>query len=325
MPRHALTRARSMGPVAEIVERSGGSVARVFRRAELPLRLVEKPDQLILLKDQLNLVECAAREIGDETLAARLSTEAGFAGLGTYGRQVIQMPRLGSALARTSETIGLLLQSSTRSSLTHLGRFTRWTYRVTDPVEIGRQKNEMLALGYRLALVRRFAGAGWTPSRLELPGTPLAEKAAVENVFRCEVSRGEVAAITFPTDLLELPNPRSSDWREPAGDRLPDPADILACVEHLIDLGLLDGRPGIDWLFRRLEISRRSLQRRLGETNFNAVLRRVLSRVRPNCCALEQPQPRWPSKSATATRLTLRALFAAGQDRRRANGDVLLE
>ena len=65
MRSYGLTRARSMGPVADIVERSGGSVARAFRRAELPLRLIDEPDRLILLRDQLNLVECAAREIGD--------------------------------------------------------------------------------------------------------------------------------------------------------------------------------------------------------------------------------------------------------------------
>jgi AraC-like DNA-binding protein len=49
-------------------------------------------------------------------------------------------------------------------------------------------------------------------------------------------------------------------------------------VEHLIGLGLLDGRPNIDWLCRRLQIPRRSLQRDLGSrgTSFEAILRRVL-------------------------------------------------
>jgi len=46
MRSYGLTKARSMGPVADLVERSGGSIARVFRRAELPLRLIEEPDRL---------------------------------------------------------------------------------------------------------------------------------------------------------------------------------------------------------------------------------------------------------------------------------------
>jgi AraC-like DNA-binding protein len=235
----------------------------VFRRAELPLRLIDEPDRLILLKDQLNLVECAAREIGDDALAARLSTEAGFVSLGPYGRQMETTPRLDEAIVCASATIGSLLQSSTRLNLTVSGRFAKWTYGVTDRVEVGRQKNEMLAFGYMLDLIRSFAGAGWTPSRVELPGPPLAARTAVENVFRCDLSRAEAATIVFPAELLEAPNPRPARAEAGAVEALPDPEDLVACVAHLIGLGLLDGRPNVDWVGRRLEMSRRSLQRRL--------------------------------------------------------------
>lgn len=278
MRRYGLTRARSMGPVAEIVERSGGSVARVFQHAELPLRLIEEPDRLILLKDQLNVVECAARELGDEALAPRLSLEAGFAGLGAYGGRVSVMPRLDSAIVCANETIEAMLQSSTKLSLTRLGRFSTWTYRVTDPVVIGRQRNELLAIGYMLDLLRRFAGPNWTPLRIELPGPPLPRKAAVEGLLHCEISRGEAAAITFPTDLFQLRNPGSSQRHVADGMRLPDPTDIVACAEQLIALALLESRPGIDWLCRRMEMSRRSLQRHLRsrDTSFMIVLHGLL-------------------------------------------------
>lgn len=278
MRSYGLTKARSMGPVAEIVEQSGGSIARVFRRAELPLRLIEEPERLILLKDQLNLVECAAREIGDDALAARLSTKAGFASLGSYGRQIDAMPTLDRAIARASTTIGPMLQSSTQFSVIASGGFVKWTYGVTDPIEIGRQKNEMLAFGYILDLLRRFAGAHWTPSRLELPGPPLAAKSAIENVFRCNLSRGETAAIVFPAGLLELPNPRVSQHQQMDGDELPEPDDMAACVERLIGLALLEGRPNVDWLCRRMEISRRSLQRHLRSrgASFDALLQHAL-------------------------------------------------
>ncbi|MGA2636648.1 AraC family transcriptional regulator ligand-binding domain-containing protein [Methylocella sp.] len=278
MRSYGLTRARSMGPVADIVERSGGSVARVFRRAELPLRLIDEPDRLILLKDQLNLVECAAREIADDALAARLSTEAGFASLGPYGRQIETTPRLDEAIVCASATIGSLLQSSTRLNLTVSGGFAKWTYGVTDRIEVGRQKNEMLAFGYMLDLIRRFAGAGWTPSRVELPGPPLAARAAIENVFRCDLSRGEAAMIAFPAELLEMPNPWAPRPGPSDADELPDPEDIVACVAHLIRLGLLDGRPNVDWLCRRLQIPRRSLQRELTArgVSFERLLRQAL-------------------------------------------------
>ncbi|MGP8440771.1 hypothetical protein ACT2E5_01260 [Burkholderia vietnamiensis] len=52
-----LTRARSMGPLVEAVVQCGASVERLFARAGLPPRLIDDPDHLIPLRDQLALVE----------------------------------------------------------------------------------------------------------------------------------------------------------------------------------------------------------------------------------------------------------------------------
>lgn len=282
MRKYGLTKARSMGPVADMVERAGGSLARVFARVDLPLRLIDEPDRLILLQDQLALVEGAAREIGDDALAARLSTEAGFASLGSYGRHVDSMPDLQSAIACANATIGPLLQSSTEFGLTVSGGVVRWTYGVTDRVAVGRQKNEMLALGYMLDLVRHFAGDRFSPIGLELGGPCVAAKPAVESVYRSDLFRAESAAIVFPAELLEVPNPRAPECLARDRAELPDPSDLVASAEALIGLALLDRRPDIDWLGRHLEMSRRTLQRRLSShgTSFEILLARVsLSRA----------------------------------------------
>jgi AraC-like DNA-binding protein len=282
MRSYGLTKARSMGPVADMVERAGGSLRHVLRRADLPLRLIDEPDRLILLEDQLALVEGAAREIGDDALAARLSTEAGFASLGSFGRHVESMPDLAAAIRCANATIGPLLQSSTELGLTVSGGVVRWTYGVTERVAVGRQQNEMLALGYMLDLVRCFAGERFTPIGLELGGPCVAAKAAVESVYRSDLFRAEAAAIVFPADLLEAPNPRAPKPRVPvrlALDRaeLPDPSDLVASAEALIGLALLDRRPDVDWLGRHLKMSRRTLQRRLSchGTSFESLLARV--------------------------------------------------
>jgi AraC-like DNA-binding protein len=54
----------------------------------------------------------------------------------------------------------------------------------------------------------------------------------------------------------------------------------VKCVEHLVRLGLLEGRPRLDWAARKMDLSGRSLQRHLSihNTTFEAVLDRVLIR-----------------------------------------------
>lgn len=276
-----LTKARSMGAVADAVERAGGNVARVFARADLPLRLIDQPDRLILLRDQLHLLECAAREIGDPALSARLSLEAGVAGLGALGQRVLAAERLDLAITCANVLMGSLLQSSTHLQLTVRDGVAKWCYVVTDSSDVGRQKNEILALGYMSDLARQFMGASWTPTRAVVSGTTLQAKSEVEQTLGADLLLEAVAGLYFPAAQLDVLNPiRPAHLQTECGHDDPIADDFLICVEHLILLKLLERRPSIDWVGGRLGLSRRSFQRRLAEygTTFEAVLRAVLER-----------------------------------------------
>ncbi|MBO0751776.1 MAG: helix-turn-helix transcriptional regulator, partial [Bradyrhizobiaceae bacterium] len=113
---------------------------------------------------------------------------------------------------------------------------------------------------------------------------PMTGRAAVQDVLSCELSRGDVSAIIFPSELLELPSLRPGLPDDVTIDEMetpvPDPRDIVKCVEHLIGLALLEGRPRLDWMARKLDLSGRSLQRHLNlhNTTFEAVMDRVLTR-----------------------------------------------
>ena len=284
MQETGFTKARSNGALADAVEIRGGSIKRVFARAELPLSLIDQPELLVPLRDQVLLLEYASREIGDDALSARLASEAGVPGLGVYGDRILSAPCLQAAIARASLLIGALLQSSTSLRLDAEGPWARWSYAISASTEVGRQKHDILALGYMLDLLRRFAGSRWTPPRVEVIGPPIRGRAAVQDVLSCEISRGDVSAIIFPSELLELPSLRPGlpgdggivEIETP----LPDPRDIIKCVEHLIRLALLEGRPRVEWVARKMDLSGRSLQRHLStyNTTFEAVMDRVLAR-----------------------------------------------
>ena len=275
-----LTKARAMGPIADAVERAGGSVERVFARAEMPLGLMNNPERLILLRDQLHLVECAAKELGDAALPARLSTATGVAGLGAIGRHVCASPTLGDAIRKAETVTPHLLQTATWTGLQVRGRTATYGYMVEERIDTGRQINEVLALGYLLGVVRHFMGADWRPDRALVTGACLPANAEIEGIFDCELALGPRAGISFSSDLLSTPNPDPVSVLECEPVRhLPVSDDLPSCVEQLILLGLDRGRPMIDWVSQKLGVSRRTLQRRLEErqTSFAEIQRSVLA------------------------------------------------
>jgi len=273
----ALTRAGTIGPLADFVEKSGGSVARLFRKVDLPLEILEQPDRLILLRDQFRLVEEAAREIGDDTLPARLSSAAGLDGLGAYGRHTMSFACLGGAISTAYRAYGDLLQASTRMELVVAGGWARWSYFITAPLTIGRQKNELLALGYMLEILRQFMGPRWTADRIELPGS-LRGRNRIESVFACDLTGGESATVVFPAEMLDQPNPRRRPDDVAAPARVPGTTEMAEIVRHLIGLDRLGGACGIESIAARLGMTGRTLQRRLSVegTSFAAVRQGLL-------------------------------------------------
>ncbi len=258
----ALTRVGTIGPLAKLLETSGGSVARVFRRAELPLELLQQPYRLILLRDQFQLAEAAAREIGDDAFPARLSIAAGLNGLGPYGHHLMSFKSLGTAISTAYQAFGRLLQASTQMELTVSDGWARWTYHVTAPLAAGRQKNELLALGYMLVILRQFTGPRWTPDRVELPGT-LRRGNVIESVIGSELAPGHRAAVVFPADLLDHPNPGAPRKDAVVAAPIPAVTETAPIVRHMIGLNRLMGTSAIEGVAARLGVTRRTLQRRL--------------------------------------------------------------
>ncbi|MFA5951031.1 MAG: AraC family transcriptional regulator ligand-binding domain-containing protein [Hyphomicrobium sp.] len=261
----ALTRASTLGPILEYIEKGGGSVERVFQAAELPLQICDRPNALFPLRDQFKILELAARELGDDALPARLATSIGTAGLGVFGDKFVAARTLGDAITEGNEIYFSTLQSATNIKLTIEGRMARWSYAVEEHTDAGRQKNELLAMGYMMDLIRRYAGPQWVPTRVEVPGSPLHGRRAVENILRCDISSGKVASTIFPAELLEITNPSPKLSSILLDTEVPAPTDFQACLQELVRLGLLTGRPQRAWVARRLGLSVRTMQRRLND------------------------------------------------------------
>lgn len=276
----AMTKARSMGPIADVVRRAGGSLERVFKRADVPLRLAYEPERTLLLKDQLRIVDGASRELDDPVLALRLSTQGGLAGLGAFGSAVLSAPTLGDAIVAANRSISTGLQAGTAMTLTLTGPWAHWSYQVTTPVDVGRNSNELLAYGYMLDLLRRYAGPDWAPHYVQSRDASEAQRRVAQALLNCDLVRGELASVVFPAALLARTRTQRGVATWPQVAPVPGEDDMVACITQVVDLAVLEGTATIDWVSRHIGLSARSLQRHLSAHGvaFRSVLNTVIRR-----------------------------------------------
>jgi AraC-like DNA-binding protein len=281
------TRASTLGPIAEVVAAAGGSIDRVFRRADLPLGLLEAPDTLLPLRDHFRLLMVASRELHDEVFAARLGRQTSVAGLGVFGRWVTQAPTLLEAIHRAGTSLPYMLQNATQLVVRRHGSEIHWSYELSDPAREGRQQNEMLAIWYMIAVVRHFAGACWLPSRIVFGDLPARLRSSVGVLFGTDTAIGDAAStIVFDRRLLTAVNPKLGQGDGLTASELgrifdlPDPEDLPGRLSVLIELELLDRRPTLARVGSRSGLARRTLQRRLGEfgLSYSDLLRNALQR-----------------------------------------------
>ncbi|WP_072392865.1 AraC family transcriptional regulator [Hyphomicrobium sp. CS1GBMeth3] len=280
-----VTRASSLGPISEFMDRHGGSIARVLRDVDLPFALLDQPEIIVPLREQFRLLERAARETGDACFGARLGQAVSSPNLSAYGAWVCSADTLRQAMRRAHAGLGTMLQTSTNLYVAREGTSVRWSIEFVEPETDGRHHNELLGVGYMMDLIRVYAGPKWRPHvvRTALPvGTPRRE---LESIFATNVSNGHaMASITFDAALLNASRHRvaqSTAGEQPQAEPpVPKNGDTLATFATVVELALHEGYPRIDWVAEKLGTTRRSLQRLLSTqgTSFNALVEDVLYR-----------------------------------------------
>ena len=278
------TRASSLGPIADVVSRQGGSILRVLRDVDLPVALLDTPEMLVPLREQFRLLERAARTTGDAEFGARLGCDVRIRNLSAFGKWVSEADDLSGAIDRSKRGLNRMLQSSTELTLTVLGPTAQWSIEFLDPECEGRYHNELLGLGYMIDAVRCYAGAAWSPDLILVTSPRGTPKGRLEQILDAEVSTGHgMPAIQFDARLLSNRAVRvapadATRGPHPIEPPVPGEADDLASIEAVSALALSEAYPRIDWVAAKLGLTRRTLQRRLAErgTTFAALVEVLL-------------------------------------------------
>ncbi|GAB4510935.1 MAG: AraC family transcriptional regulator [Roseibium sp.] len=269
------TRASALGPIADFVEARGGSIGRIFRRVDLPLALLDNPDLPLPLSEQFKVLSEAGRDIGDPFFGAALGQLVSMTKLSAFGAWVSSAPTLAGAIDRSARGLNRFLQTETVLRFRISGPRACWSIEFLDRGRDGRFQNELLGVSYLIDGVRHFAGSGWSPALVRSTCAGAAQAGELEKIFRAPVRHGaRASAVEFDVRLLAATGRKKE--RPDFGSEPPIPPvfGLREEVAMLSSIALLEGHPKIDWVARKLSMSRRSLQRALDaeSCSFSAVL-----------------------------------------------------
>jgi len=258
------TRASALGPITDFVEARGGSIERVFRRVDLPLALLENPDLPLPLSEQFKVLSEAGRDIGDPFFGAALGRVVSMEKLSAFGSWVSSAPTLAGAIDRSARGLNRFLQTETVLRFQISGARACWSIEFLDPGRDGRFQNELLGVSYLVDGVRHFAGNGWSPALIRSTCVGAAQAAALEKVFGAPVHHdARVSAVEFDVALLAATGGKRQRPDFGSEPPIPPALGLREEVAMFSSIALLESYPKIDWVARKLSMSRRSLQRAL--------------------------------------------------------------
>ncbi|MGR3479799.1 AraC family transcriptional regulator ligand-binding domain-containing protein [Salipiger marinus] len=259
-------RSSALAPIRSCVDRFGGRIDRVLRHADLPLEILDRPELPLPLKDHYAVLHAAARETGSAQFGAEMGALARMSMLGPYGSGSLSAPSLFAAIARANVTLNRMMQTDTDLVLFRLRDRVKWSMIFHTRGTEGRYQNELLAMGYQLDLLRHFLGASWRPACIHVRTSSRSDVATLERLLNAPVRASQdTPGIEFHRSLLSAVQPLTCAENRPPVEQgdMPAANDLVSMTRAAIRLELVRGRPSVDAVAARLQMSRRSFQRRL--------------------------------------------------------------
>ena len=235
--------------------------------------LVADEDSMVPTATFLLLMEEAAAFIEDPDLGLHYYENFDFRAMGVLGYAILNARVLGEALLQVSRYY-CLFQTDTEIKLSRHRGLAEFSYQITaKSLPYSRQDSEMTIAAF-IAMARIFLGEDWCPDRVSFQHARPADISEHLRLLGPEpLFNQTVNAISFPERLLDatvdsadtrLNQSLASTFEQLLSMRqLPSENDWLKGLqEHIIDL-LSEGVPAIEEIASQLNVSSRTLQRKL--------------------------------------------------------------
>lgn len=280
------TTAAGMGSLPERLEACAGpaAVEMCFARAQLPLGIIEDRSARIPIHSMIQLFSEAERFTGSPTFGLEIGLSMSGNETGYWFDYSSQAETLRVGLQRLIETIKLF-QNGPRGSLVDVKDGALFSYFVPRNKTVSYTAHSDHHVPLILSFIQRYLGQSWRPPWIEVDYPDRGHGRAFSDLVGAQPIYGR-SAVSLPLKKTELNarRPRENDakevlcWHDVKTRILQQQNDFLVAVETSMSLEMFETVPELSAVAGRMNISTRSLQRKL--TLEGCSFRELLSRVR---------------------------------------------
>jgi AraC-like DNA-binding protein len=267
-------RSQLVGPLLALIERRGGDVGALLHRFDLPATAATDDEVRVSLEGLRAILDAAALAAGDPDLGVHLGQQLPRGAYGVLEYSCRSAPTVRDALARIVRYIGLLNELVTITAREERGAVIIEQAITGEPLCVGRHGNEFFVV-MLLARTRQLSGAACVPERAWFAHpAPADTRALVDAVGtdRIQWNAGK-NGVALPAAVLDLPISSADPTLLALMDKQAEqalagraaPTRFLGDVKARIAASLDAAPPAIEPLAAALHMSRRTLQRRLGD------------------------------------------------------------
>ena len=284
--REATMRCASLVGLDALLERRGASLSQVCADVGVDMRILSQPEGRLPVHRFVALLEEAARASGDEAIGLRLGCSHGPASFGPLGDAIVHAPDIAGAIANVARYF-FLHQEGACLELRIEGRNAVITYGIRDAAILDYRQDAELSIAKMMSFTRIATGCrNWTPSAVYFEHPEPRDSSEHRRIFGAPVYFSQpYNALVAPRETLAM-RINSADvgslaqlqsLAEAQAALSPPGDDLLAGVRQHILRGLRAGGVSIEKVAATMDLSERTLQRRLGEcgATFNELVERM--------------------------------------------------
>lgn len=284
--REATMRCASLAGLEALLQRRGVRLGEVCARVGVDAALLSQAESRLPVHRFVALLEEAARASGDDAIGLRLGYSHGTDSFGALGDAITRAPDIAGAVANVARYFHLH-QEGACLELRIEGRNAIITYCIRDVEIIDYRQDAELSMAKMLSFARIATGCrSWAPSAVYFEHPEPRDSSEHRRIFGAPVYFSQpYNALVAPREILAMRVSGDDSGSLAQLQSLAEarathsvPGDeLLAGVRQHILRGLRAGGVSIEKVAAALDLSERTLQRRLGEcgVTFNELVERM--------------------------------------------------